>query len=405
MPSRQLGALRKRRHKWVLELRGDAESHGGSRPTLRIEVGSVSQLRSRSAARAEADRQLAIHGLGERLRGRRIRFKDFAQAYRAGVIAIKTPSSRAVLGSYLQRHLVPSLGDSYLDEIGLGRVQPLVAELAAKGLAPATVKGVTDLLRRILVQARGQGYASSVIPPRTLAMPKSIRAEQERRCLSSAEIRQIIAAAPPPWRTFYAICAFTGLRSGEVLGLRHGDVDLDRRLIHVRQAANHGKLQPLKSKNSRADIPLPEPLARLLVEFRAGEQPEASLLFPSPRGGPYWASGVRRHHFSKLLRKLGIPPAGLHAFRHGAATRLFEAGASAPVVRAMLRHGNIATTLRYTHVAAIDQRNASEAASALLDGLSVPSDCGAHISETAEFSRITRSGASTKESEGTNPCA
>ena len=131
----------------------------------------------------------------------------------------------------------------------------------------------------------------------------------------------------------------------------------------MRQSAARGVLLPLKTRASQAALPIPPPLVMILQEHRArwASNP-LGLLFAGRTGNPLNADAVRRRQWHPLLERLGIAHAGLHAPRHGLPRRLLDAGASAEVVRRMMRHADLKTTQSYSHAEAHDLRAAIDAA-------------------------------------------
>jgi integrase len=87
----------------------------------------------------------------------------------------------------------------------------------------------------------------------TLSLPAE-ELRKQARFYSADDVRKIIAVAPQPYRTMFAIAAMTGLRVGEVVALQKDDLDFAHRLIHVQRSAWYGRVQTLKSKSSRADV-------------------------------------------------------------------------------------------------------------------------------------------------------
>jgi integrase len=294
-----------------------------------------------------------------RQQAKRIRFSTWAERYEREQIELLRVSSAESFASFLRAHLVPAFGERWLHEIDLAAMQSLVATLAAQGLHRTTIKSIINLGRRMLARARLQGFEAQDIRSCDVTLPKVARVKPERRCLTPAESAAIIAAAPAPWNTFFEILASFGLRGGEALGLQWNHVDLDRRLLYIRQAATHGRIEQLKSHNSIADLAIPDALAKRLAAYHKRWTPNArGLLFATARGAPHWASTVRRVHFTPLLRRLGLARAAFHAFRHGCAVAMLDAGIAITVVQKTLRHGSIQMTMTYTHVSSEDRKNA-----------------------------------------------
>jgi site-specific recombinase XerD len=167
-------------------------------------------------------------------------------------------------------------------------------------------------------------------------------------------------------RQQYQICLSTiyacGLRLMEGVYLKVGDVDGERKLLHVR----HGK------GNKDRYVPLPEPmLERMRCFWRSHRDPE--WLFPAIRGEkrratvPMSESGLQRA-FREALRESGIPKAAsVHTLRHSYATHLLEAGVNLRVIQAYLGHASPTTTAVYTHLTQVSGERVAKAIAPALE--------------------------------------
>jgi integrase len=189
--------------------------------------------------------------------------------------------------------------------------------------------------------------------------------KSEPRSFAVEEAGRIIAAAPEPFATIWALVSMLGLRIGEVLALRRSDLDFRYELIRVRQSIDSATraVQACKSEVSAADIPMPPQLQirlrnYLATHFRAND---ADLLFVNRCGRPYSANKLREKHLHPSLIRLGIPHGGFHAGGHGATSSMLEGGASPAVVQKQMRHSDARITLGvYGHVLGNAQRRAVE---------------------------------------------
>lgn len=177
----------------------------------------------------------------------------------------------------------------------------------------------------------------------------------------------------------WAVALGTGMRRGELLGLRWRDVDLDDRLVTVTGALteHRGQVQRAATKTSRVRrLYIDDRTAGALVRERRARGPtpatardRADLVFTDADGGPLSPQRTT-HRFRRLVRRLeAVPPIRLHDVRHTHATLLLAAGVPIKVVSERLGHATIAMTLDvYAHVLPAMDREAAERFGALLGG-------------------------------------
>lgn len=139
--------------------------------------------------------------------------------------------------------------------------------------------------------------------------------------------------------------------------MRVADLDLENAVIHVRQSVWRGKIQTVKSRKGNRRFAISPQLVEHLRAYLKTWRPNAlGLLFATGNGTPWDHSLVRKRKFHPLLKKLGIPQCGFHAFRHGNATLLDQIGAPMAVRQDRLGHTEAQTTMGYTHEVKADER-------------------------------------------------
>lgn len=163
----------------------------------------------------------------------------------------------------------------------------------------------------------------------------------------------------------------TGLRKGELLGLRREDLDLAGATASIRPQRTPSSgltALPTKTKSSERRIVLPTPCQRSLEQHRDRQLQEreavgtgwedSGYVFSRPDGGPIEGSALTRH-FNTLLRQAGLRRIRFHDLRHSTATLLLEQGVELVVIKELLGHAHIGVTATvYTHVRLRLQRDA-----------------------------------------------
>lgn len=172
--------------------------------------------------------------------------------------------------------------------------------------------------------------------------------------------------------TLYIVALATGLREGEILGLRWNDVDFDRRSLTIRtqvQRTREGLIvRELKTRSSHAVVPLATFAAEALRTHRARQDAERGaaghswremgLIFPSSIGTPTEPRNLVRD-WHRQRERLGVPSCTFHNLRHTCALILHARGVSPKDIQAVLRHLQLSITMDlYTHIFA-DARQAT----------------------------------------------
>jgi integrase len=187
-------------------------------------------------------------------------------------------------------------------------------------------------------------------------------------CYTIEQTKQIIHAAPEPYRTLFWVVAETGIRGGEVCGLAVSDVDFGTKTILVQRSAWRGQLQSPKTQNAIRCFPVSDPLLAHLRAYldRDWKTNPESLLFCDNRGRAFDNGRLVTEVLHPLTDRLQLPKGGLHAFRHGNASTLDQIGVPVGVRMERLGHAQFSTTIRYTHAQSADHRRVADQLGVLL---------------------------------------
>jgi len=288
----------------------------------------------------------------------------------------------------LRIHLLPALGDHRLDKIGYAEIEDLKIQLAGKNvqnadrrkgrpedgslrkLSPKTINNCLTILRRILVVARKRGLIAVVPEVEWLRPPKP-----DFDFWTFEEAERLLAGAEGEERTMILVALKTGLRFGELLGLRWQDVDLVAGRIMVRQSIVMGKVGTPKSGYAR-EVPLGEDVLKALNAHRHLRGP---LVF-CDLDGHMLTQGEPRYWIERACRKAGLRQLGWHCCRHTFASHLAMRGAPLKAIQELLGHATIQMTMRYAHLAPEVARDAVR----LLDSGAVSGKSGSVVAASSK---------------------
>jgi integrase len=237
-------------------------------------------------------------------------FDAFTDIWERDYLSLQKPATQSAMRSYLKR-LRAAFGSRDMRSIDAGDVQRLIARSTAEGLAPKTIRLMWGAISQIWQAAHVQQFVDSVLPkPKMPRNPK-----RKARFFTLSEVVNILAASQGEHRVFYWLLAETGLRAGEVAGLRPCDIEGDR--LTVNQAVWHGKAQTPKTDNAVRTLALSPELAALVYgQITRQRSKDHGYLFSSENGTPWDLNVYRSRKLTPQLKRLGIRQAGFHAFRH-----------------------------------------------------------------------------------------
>ncbi len=342
--------MKRRYGSGAIKLRSDGRWEG----QLRLAVGSRKYVYAHSRAdlvvRLREERWRLAYGIPVRANG--LQLGQFLREWLAVTRSRVRPRTFDAYELSLHR-IERLLGTVPLTRLNPHLIQRAYAELLANGLSPRTVLQSHAVLHRALKQARHWGLTNA-LPTDLVAVHRP--RQREMRALSAAQLSVLLASSRNShWYPLWVLLGTAGLRIGEALGLKWGDVDLDACRLQVRRALQRQRGRGLvfvepKSYRSRRMVCL----CRLAVEALA-ELPrdsESELVFVNRRGLAQDSSSVTDAR-KVALDRAGLPQMRVHDLRHTPATVLFEAGAHPKLVQDLLGHSTVALTLNtYSHVTA-----------------------------------------------------
>lgn len=266
-------------------------------------------------------------------------------------------STYAAYQLLIQNHIKPYFGDLY--EVNEEKVQQFVFDKLDAGLSEKTIRDIIIVLKMILKFGIKNGYLEYI------QIDAKFPSKQEKKdldVLSKADQKKFMEHLRNNF-TFknlgIFICLSTGMRIGEICGLRWRDVDTVEGVIKVRHTlqriyiiegeTRHTELllDTPKTANSVRDIPMSSELLKMLKSLNKVVNENYYVISNDikpiePR--------TYRNYYKKLCKQLDIPELKFHGLRHSFATRCIESKADYKTVSVLLGHSNISTTLNlYVH--------------------------------------------------------
>jgi integrase len=269
-------------------------------------------------------------------------------------------------------HIKPVLGRLKLTKLAPTHLAGFYQDKLAAGFAPASVNKLHVALHKALAQA----VKWRMIPRNVAEVVKGPRpAPEEIRPLNREQTKTLVEAAKGErFEALYKLAVTTGLRQGELLGLKWEEADLEEGVVRVRRtlARHKGRLvlgEP-KTKRSRRTVQLTEAAVEALEEHFGRQMvqwdclgdlyEDQGLVFATQRGTLVNPTNLRKRSFEPLLEKAGLPAIRFHDLRHTCATLLLSSNVNPKIVSEMLGHATIAITLdTYSHVLPNMQKGAT----------------------------------------------
>ena len=262
-----------------------------------------------------------------------------------------------------RHYILPEIGKIKLRDLRPDQVQRLYNRKLEAGIGKRTVQLIHAILSRALNQAVklgliGRNQVNAVTKPKMKRGEIKYLDEKQAKILLSA-------VADTRYTALYYIAITTGLRLGELLGMRWIDLDWKNKSLHVKRQLQRIKGEGLifsepKSAAGRRVVVLGNMTIEKLKEHKkyqpidklfAGDKwKENDLIFPSTIGTPMEPRNLQRH-FKGILNKAELPGIRFHDLRHTAATLMLTQGIHPKVVQERLGHSSISLTLDvYSHV-------------------------------------------------------
>jgi integrase len=270
-------------------------------------------------------------------------------------------SHRLTVASDLSNHIVPFFAGKELSRISERDIERYIA-VKQRSLSPKTVRNHVGTMHSVFELGLRRGWCR-VNPVKLADWPVIRRTETRIRFLDQHHLDALLAAPYPDDSfgrvepTLYLTAAMTGLRQGELLGLRWRDVDFRARKVRVVSPFVRGEFGDPKSDGSGRSVPLADRVATALQELRAESlyPADGDLVFCHPETGRPLDRSKLVRRFKQALERASVPRITFHELRHTFGTRMAAAGTPLRTLQHWLGHADAKTTQIYAHYQPQDQ--------------------------------------------------
>lgn len=318
---------------------------------------------------------------------KRIRFKELYELWLSRQYEKSVEESTlATTTRIFKNHILPVLGDYYVDKITVSQCQNIVEQWAMD--APKTFKRYIRYTNNVL----NYGAPKQFLDRNPMLKVQRPKIKQDNKKFtdfySKEELDEFLNACkksePFEVFVFFNLLAYSGMRKGEALALTWNDINFGNNTISIDKALTIGKNNKIlihnpKTKNSNRKIPMNKPAMKYLKQWQQKQRKELfklginslddskQIVFQNQKNKHYKPTKTT-DWMNRICKKNGLRHIKVHGFRHTHASLLFEAGVTMEEVKARLGHANIATTMDiYTHVTENTNKNAIDKFSAYME--------------------------------------
>ncbi len=267
------------------------------------------------------------------------KFADLAKDYLECCVGQKAYKDKRLLVN----QLIKKFGNLKVRDLSTKMIEKWQSE-QLKGNKPATVNRKLTVLKHMINKGTDWGMASNETLKRVRKVKKKIEENTRLRFLTVGECQTLINCCAPHLKPIVTVALHTGMRRGEILGLRWEQVDLKHGFILL-EVTKNGK---------RREIPIDNTLAEEFNSMPRGL--ESVYVFTDPRTGEPYKSV--QTSFETALKKAEIRNFRFHDLRHTFASHMAMAGIDLVSVKELLGHKSLSMTIRYAHLAPGHKRRA-----------------------------------------------
>lgn len=340
-----MGKVAKRRGRYVL----DYYDHMGRRRRKTLPAGTK-KAEAEETLRTIQDRLAKGYYRPER---EIPRFEDLASIW----LDFKQPNVRRSTWDAYDGHVrnhFDEINPMKVNRITVAVVERFIAARLKQEMNITTLKKVLITFSQIMQYAVRHRYLDHN-PVRDAERPKG-QAKAKEAVMHILDHRQVAAliraVENPKYKVMFTLAIMTGLRQGELLGLKWQDILWESNQIHVQRTYNHNEWHQPKSETSNRLVDIGPKLAAMLWEWSlVCPKSELTLVFPSKSGKPLHYSNVVRRFFHPALKRAGLQIIRFHDLRHTYASLLIDQGENIKYIQTQMGHSKPDVTLNvYAHL-------------------------------------------------------
>lgn len=269
-------------------------------------------------------------------------FSDFCEAWFSENEVRWKISYKKIIRGTIDNYLVPEFGSLVLTGVARPSILKFRADLArltkdgSRTLSNDRINHIMTPLRMILEEA-----AARYEFPNPFFKIKPLKVEQSQvDPFSLEEVQSIVSHVRPDYRNYYIVRFFSGLRTGEIDGLRWDCVDFERRTISVSETIVQGRKETPKTQSSYREVSMSGPVFDALKVQKSNTYSNSEYVFCTRKGSPLSHRNVTQRVWYPLLEELGLKKRRPYQTRHTAATLWLASGENPEWVARQMGHSN-----------------------------------------------------------------
>jgi len=343
-------------------------NHQGKRKAKKI--GADQRFANDVAAKIEAKLILGDVGFIESSKKKLPTFQEYATYWLEGYIKpLRRVTTHERYGDMLKRHVYPTLGNVPIDELKRSKIRNLILEKRKTGLSRSMICLIRDVISGPMAYAVDEEL---ILANPVTGILKHLQLERDKRItvepMTDDEVHMFLETCRkqcPEFYEFFLTAFRTGMRLGELLGLKWSDVDWNQKFIRVERSFKRGRIDKTKTGRTRR-VDMSDQLVESLKALKTVRKREAlksgksgPVEFIFHRQGKPVSQNSVRNIYKRMLTKAGIRCMRLHDIRHTFASLLLSMGESPVYVKEQLGHSSIQMTVDiYGHLIPSSNRGA-----------------------------------------------